>query len=317
MMRGLLKSRPPVTQLLLLISLALVSFFMLGLLGTFLLAYLTGTPVTQLADISKWNLKDPGTITFIRGMQVIQFVSLFLIPVLTCAWLFSTNTKTYLGLKRPRNYGYYVAGIGVMLLAIPMVNWLGELNRSVEFPGAIGDWMNAKEEEAARTIEALLSQRSIKDLLLNLVFIAVLAAVGEELLFRGVLQRLLTKMFRNPIIAVILTAFLFSAMHMQFYGFLPRFALGIVLGLMYWYSGSLWTAIIAHFVYDATLIILAYMNPELITSERAVELKYLALSGVISFGLVVMIVAWMKKKSTAVFPDAYAEDYIPVKDHPF
>lgn len=316
-MRGLLKSRRAFTQFILLVSIALVSFFVVGMIGTLILSAITGVPVTDLSDMSKLDFSKPGVLTFIRGMQVIQFISLFTIPVFICARLFSTDSRKYLGLKQPSNVGYYLAGIAVMLFAIPLVNWLGELNRNIQFPLPIEQWMKAREDEASHTIRALLSKHTIKDLLLNLVFIAVLAAVGEELLFRGIVQRLFIRIFASPVAGIILTAFLFSAMHMQFYGFLPRFMLGIVLGFVYWYSGSLWTVIIAHFVYDATLIILAYFNPEMITEETSVKLSNLGLAAAISFVVVCLIIGWMKSRSKTRYEAVYADDYVPVKDHPF
>ena len=177
--------------------------------------------------------------------------------------------------------------------------------------------MRVKEEEAARTIKALLSRHTIQDLLLNLIFIAGLAAVGEELLFRGMVQRLLIKLFKSPWAGIVVSALIFSAMHMQFYGFLPRFVLGVLLGAVYWYSGSLCVAMLAHFIYDAVLIIAAYYNPEMLEQESTVQFSNMALVGSISLALVVLLLLWMKKRSTATFASVYADDAIPVKNHPF
>ncbi|MEI2740618.1 MAG: type II CAAX endopeptidase family protein [Chitinophagaceae bacterium] len=278
---------------------------------------MTGISIDTMSDSSKWDVNDNGLLTTIRGMQVIQFVCLFLLPTFICARLFSTNTKQYLGLKQPSNIFYYLVGVTVLLLAIPMTNFLGELNRNVQFPSGIAQWLKEQEAEAAKTIRVLLSKHTIKDLLLNLVCIAGLAAVGEELLFRGIAQRLLIKMFKNHWIGIIVAAFLFSAMHLQFYGFLPRFVLGILLGVVYWYSGSLWTAMLAHFIYDAALIILAYNNPAMLMDENTVALSNLALMAAVSFVLVVLLVMWMKKQTRVTYSEVYADDEIPVKDHPF
>jgi membrane protease YdiL (CAAX protease family) len=105
---------------------------------------------------------------------------------------------------------------------------------------------------------------------------------------------------------------------MQFYGFLPRFILGILLGVIYWYSGSLWTAILAHFVYDGVLIIAAHQNPEMLNDEAmAAKATNLALIGLISATMVTAIVLWMKNKSTTTYNEVYADDAIPYKNHPF
>lgn len=316
-MRGLLKAKSAGSQFLILISIAMVSFFLLGLLGTIVLSAITGINVVELADISKMNFSKPGIISFIRGMQVVQFISLFLVPSLICAHLFSTDGKNYLGLKTPSNKFYFLVGVAIMLISIPLVNWLGELNKNFHFSTEVDSWMKRSEDEAAKTVQALLSKHTVKDLMLNIFFIAGLAAVGEELLFRGMVQRLLIKMFKTPWPGIIITAFLFSAMHMQFYGFLPRFLLGILLGAIYWYSGSLWTAILAHFVYDGLLIVLVYFNPAMLNDETSVKLNNLALVGSISFAGVILLLEWMRKKTTTSYAEVYADDDKPVKDHPF
>jgi uncharacterized protein len=295
-MRGFMKTKSALNQFLILISVVLVSFFVVGLIGTFILSAVTGIGISEMADLSKMDFTKASNVNLLRGMQGVQFVSLFLIPTIFCTWLFSTDTKKYLGLKPPSNTGFIVAGLGVMLIAIPFTGWLGELNRNIPFPDEMAGWMKEKEADAARTIQALLSRHTIQDLLLNI-------------LFRGMVQRLLIKMFKSPWAGILVSAALFSAMHMQFYGFFPRFALGILLGLIYWYSGSLWVAILAHFVYDAVLIILAYNNPQMIEAENSMPMSNLV--------LVFVLVSWMRKKSVTRFNLVYAGDESPVKNHPF
>ncbi len=317
-MRGLLKAKPAGIQLLILISIALVSlFFIGGIIGPLILSAITGVRLTEFLDTAKLDFNRPGIITYIRGLQVFQFIGLFMIPAFLCAWLFSTDSKKYLGLKRPSNTFYFLAAVAVMVLAIPLVTWLGELNKNIQFPAGIEKWMKESEEEAARTVQALLSRHTVKDLIINIVCIAGLAAVGEELLFRGIAQRLFIKIFKSPWGGIIIAAFLLSALHLQFYGFRPRFILGILLGAIYWYSGSLWTAIVAHFIYDAALITLVYFNPSMINEETPVKMNNIALMAAVSFTIVALIVGWMKKKSTVKYQEVYADDAIPVKDHPF
>ncbi|HRG80937.1 MAG TPA: CPBP family intramembrane metalloprotease, partial [Chitinophagaceae bacterium] len=221
------------------------------------------------------------------------------------------------GLKAPTHTGYILAGVGVMLIAIPFTGLLGELNRNIPFPKGMASWMHEQEVDAARTIQALLSRHTPGDLLLNLLCVAGFAAVGEELLFRGVVQRILIKLFKSPFVGILVSAALFSAMHMQFYGFFPRLALGILLGLIFWYSGSLWIAMLAHFVYDAVLIILAYNNPSMLAEENSLPIKNLILAGSISFLFVMMLLIWMRKKTVTTYASVYADDAVPVKNHPF
>lgn len=316
-MRGFMKTKSASNQFLVLICVVLVCFFILGTVGTIILSSVSGIGLKEMADPSKLDLTKPVYINMLRGMQAIQFVSLFVAPTFICTWLYSRENKKYLGLKAPSHPGYIIAGVGVMLIAIPFTGLLGELNRNIPFPKNMASWMHEQEVDAARTIQALLSRHTLADLLLNLLCIAGFAAVGEELLFRGMVQRLLIKMFKSPFVGILVSAALFSAMHMQFYGFFPRLALGILLGLIYWYSGSLWVAMLAHFIYDAVLIIMAYNNPSMLAEENSLPVNNLILAGSISFLVVVLLLIWMRKKSVTTFESVYAGDAVPVKNHPF
>ncbi len=131
------------------------------------------------------------------------------------------------------------------------------------FPNAlagIGEWMKAKEAQADKLTEVFLQVKSPAGLTLNLLVIALIPALGEELLFRGLLQRLLGEWTKNIHVAVILTAVIFSSLHLQFFGFLPRFLLGLMLGYMLEITQSLWVPVFAHFVNNATLVILFYLH---------------------------------------------------------
>ena len=171
--------------------------------------------------------------------------------------------------------------------------------------------MKASEEATAKQIGFMLKRNTVQDLFLNLVLIAVFAGVGEELFFRGVLQRLFIKIFKNPWAGILVTAFIFSAIHLQFYGFIPRFILGILLGLLYWYSGSLWPSIIAHFVYDAFAVVMIWFNPALAEQDSVtVSLGNQTLLAAISLILIIIIVILMKKRSTNSYEAVYARDNI-------
>lgn len=316
-MKGLLKMRPAWSHFLVFIGVAIVSMVVFGLMGTVILSKIAGKSLVEMSDMAKWDYSKDQTIFLLRGYQVVQFISLFVIPVFLCAWLFSTNTTKYLGLKAPSNKNFFIWSVLIMIVSIPLINLLGQLNQQVQFPAGLEKWIKKSEADAAKTVTALLSRHTIKDLLLNLVCIAGLAAVGEELLFRGMAQRLLIKMFNSPWAGIIVASVLFSALHVQFYGFLPRFALGVFLGMAYWYSGSLWVPMLGHFIYDGLLIVLSYNYPEMIGDEQPVKISSLAFAAAISAVLVVALGYKMKKDSTVTNEEVYAEDAVPVKDHPF
>src|SRR5690242_6023580 len=145
-MKGLLKNRSAGMQFLLLICIALVSLFFMGsLVGVIVMSGITGISSMNILDPAKLDFSKPGVITYMRGMQIFQFISLFLIPSFVCARLFSTDSKKYLGLKKPSANIYFIAGIVVMLLAISLTGFLGELNHNVRFPAGIEKWMQQQE----------------------------------------------------------------------------------------------------------------------------------------------------------------------------
>jgi uncharacterized protein len=219
----------------------------------------------------------------------------------------------YLGFKNPYHFSYLVLGAVVMLAAIPLVEYIGLLNKKMIIGSDATQWMKDLEDSANRQIKFMLKDRTVSEYIMNLIFIAVFAAVGEELFFRGVLQRLFIKLTKNPLIGIILSALLFSGFHLQFYGFFPRFFLGVILGLLYWYSGSLWTAIIAHFVYDAFLVTIIFNNPQLVENDNStlVAPGILAILALVSAAICGLIVWRMIKTSPASYAEVYRNDEPP------
>jgi len=244
-------------------------------------------------------------------MLVVQFLALFVIPVFLFARFCDPKPTQYLGLTSAKSL-YIILGVIALIVALPFVDWTGTINNAlIPETTTIGKWMKASEESTAKQIGFMLKRNTVQDLFLNLVLVAVFAGVGEELFFRGVLQRLFIKLFKSPWAGILVTAFIFSAIHLQFYGFIPRFILGILLGLLYWYSGSLWPAIIAHFVYDAFAVVMIWFNPALADQESVtVSLGNKSILAAISLALIIGIVIVMKKRSTNTYEAVYARDNI-------
>ena len=156
-----------------------------------------------------------------------------------------------------------VAGVLLMFLSLPVTNQLTAWNEGMSLGKNLTwleDWIKSLEETAKVTTEKMLNVNTIGGLLLNMVVVALIPAIGEELTFRGVLQQALTRKMKNPHVAIILSAAIFSFIHFQFYGFLPRMFLGILLGYMFYVTGSLWTSMLMHFLNNGTAVVLYYLN---------------------------------------------------------
>ena len=301
----------PLLQLIIFAGMAIGCFMIIGFVGTLVLAKATGMGLMEVSDPDKWDYSNPSLLTFLRGILVIQFFAFYIIPVFLFARFCDPRPTQYLGLTSAKPL-YIVLGITVLFIALPFVDWTGMINHQlIPETTAVGKWMKESEESLATQIGFMLKRNTVQDLLINLVVVAVFAGVGEELFFRGVIQRLFIKLFKSPWPGIIVTAFIFSAIHLQFYGFIPRFILGILLGLIYWYSGSLWPAIIAHFAYDAFAVVMIWFNPALADQESVtVSLGNKTLLAAISLALIIGIVILMKKRSTNSYEAVYARDNI-------
>ncbi len=312
-MQTYLKTRPAWIQLLMFIGMAFGIFFILSVFGMMILSSLTGIGMSELKNIENWDYNNPNMIYFMRGMLLMQFLGLFVIPSLLYSYFADPAPREYLGLKKPWLPVYWILGIMILVVAIPFVEYLGVLNQKINLDADTQKWMKGMEEDAAKQIQFMLRKHTISELVLNLIFIAVFAGVGEELFFRGILQRIFIRAFKSPWAGIIITAAIFSGFHFQFFGFFPRFALGILLGALYWYSGSLWTAILAHFIYDGLIIVLVYLNPEMIKNPETpmVNPAYLILVATISLAATLYILWQMKRNSATSYAEIYKDDQPP------
>ena len=201
------------------------------------------------------------------GMKIAQGLSsIFMFVVPPIVYYYITRRKNQMqslgfrSLKQP--WWLLIIGVALMFISMPVTNQLTRWNEAMQLGGVfekLEEYLKMLEETAAATTEKMLNVGTIGGLLLNLLIIALIPAVGEELTFRGVLQQGLTRKM-NPHAAIILSAAIFSFIHFQFYGFLPRMFLGILLGYMFYITGSLWTSIAMHFVNNGTAVVVYYLN---------------------------------------------------------
>lgn len=183
----------------------------------------------------------------------------------------------------------------------PVTGFTGDLNSGMKLPewlSSLEEWMRSKENYAESLMETVLTPDDPGSLLINIVMIALLPAVGEELIFRGVIQRILKNLFRSGHLSVWVTAILFSAIHFQFYGFLPRFILGLVFGYLFLWGGTLWLPVIAHFVNNGVLVLVVYFqNSEISYIQNDLKLSEQIAALTISFLIGGLILNYFRKKA--------------------
>ena len=230
------------------------------------LLLLLGTAVFfALMAIVIWKIifgANPTGINSMRWLQFAEAIGMFVVPPLVLAYLWSDKPFKYLCLDKKPDVVYVLFVILFMVLVIPFVNLLSEWNQQLKLPhalAAIEAQMKASEAEIALLTKKLLDVHSLKGLFGNVFLIAFIPALGEELFFRGALQQIFQNK-KNAIMAIWLTAFIFSAIHFQFYGFVPRFLLGAFFGYLLVWSGNLWLPVLAHFANNAIAIVFYYLK---------------------------------------------------------
>lgn len=240
-----------------------------------------------------------GNLGPIRIIQI--FSSLFLlIPPLWLAWSENQKISQFYGF-RPTRLSLLILVLSIMVVSMPLMEWSISVNQKMVLPGfmkSIQDWMKQAEDSAAELTKILLEINNISDFLITIFMIAVMPAIAEELMFRGGVQRSFTKIFNNPHVAIWLSAFIFSAIHFQFFGFLPRFLLGAAFGYLYYWSGSIWYSIAAHFINNAYAVCAAwYMQKNNIPLSEADQLHFNWYGYVISFVLTILLFQFFKKQT--------------------
>ena len=236
------------------------------------------------------------------GMKIAQGLSsifMFVVPPIVYYYVTRMKHQMYdLGFRKPANpWWLLLIGVVLMFISLPVTNQLTRWNEAMSFGGVfekLEEYLKMLEETAAATTEKMLNVDTIGGLLLNLLVIALIPAVGEELTFRGVLQQGLMRRVKSPHVAILLSAAIFSFIHFQFYGFLPRMFLGILLGYMFYITGSLWTSIAMHFVNNGTAVVLYYLNYKGIIDidpEHFGEMQYSWLT-TISFVVTAALIGW-------------------------
>lgn len=240
------------------------------------------------------------------GLKIGQGISsalMFIVPPIVYYFISRKERPMHdLGFRKISPVWLVFVGIALMFISLPVTNQLTTWNEGMKLGGMfsrIEEWMKTLEEAAQAATERMLNANTIGDLLLNLLVIALIPAVGEELTFRGVLQQSLTRHMKNPHAAILLSAVIFSFIHFQFYGFLPRMFLGILLGYMFYITGSLWASMLMHFLNNGTAVVLYYLNNKSILNIDvehfgAMSGWMVALSAVVT--LVLMAWSWKQKE---------------------
>lgn len=241
-------------------ALTLSSGFLFSLLSFLVINLISGIPFGQISTELD-NLNTEYNINLIKVLLFMNSFGLFVLPPLTFCYIFRLPIIDFFKLNEFRTTRLLPVLFLLFVLVLPILNFTVEWNKLLNLPDWLSDvetWMKTAEDSATEKTTALLRMNSYTDLFINLILVGLLPAVGEELAFRGVVQQTLIKHTTNPHWGIWGAAFIFSFIHFQFFGFLPRLLLGAFFGYLFFWSKSLWLPILGHFINNGSAVLISF-----------------------------------------------------------
>lgn len=248
---------------------------------------------------------DTGNINYVIAMSIAQNLVMFILPVLVLA-AFSKKVElkplshTMWMTKGPTLKSVLLVVL-VWIVALPAMNYIVEWNQNIEFPSwlqGVEQKLRNMEEEATSTTENLLNAKSVGMMIFMVFVVGVLTGLGEEIFFRAGLLGTMLHGKVNKHVAIWVVAIIFSAIHFQFFGFVPRLLLGAWLGYLLVWSGEVWTPIIAHSLNNGSIVLVTYLANQNYVSDNYLETAgtgdhWLALGSAVA--TVLLLVVFMRE----------------------
>lgn len=223
----------------------------------FLLCFVIGSVLTAvIMAVGK------GSVPSLRIATVVQDILIFVVPAIATAVMITRRPDWFLNVGKAPGAAMSLLVVCVMIVSVPAMNVVVEWNQNIHLPESLGvleKAMRDAEISAQTAIGQLIGGSSVMSCVLGVLIVGLLAGFSEELFFRGTLQRLLVTKPVNAHVAIWVTAIIFSAVHFQFFGFVPRMLLGALFGYIAWWTGNLWLPVIAHAVNNSMVVIVTWM----------------------------------------------------------
>jgi membrane protease YdiL (CAAX protease family) len=264
---SLVSERQPIVSIFFILLVVLIGFLFIG--------PLVGLGISSLfyeGDLLVELLKaNPDASIFLPLMVTQGFTSLIGLIIVPILYLKFIEHKPFLPFFRRESdvtkvfSMITVLGICFLIAISPITEW----NMTFQFPDFLqdfGSWARVQEDKMMEMTKLLTNFNSTPEFILGLVVIAVLPGIGEEFVFRGLIQNELYRSNRNIHIAIWTSAFLFSAIHMQFFGFVPRLLLGALFGYLYYWSKNLLIPMVAHFFHNGFTLTMLHLHNQGSTS---------------------------------------------------
>ena len=208
-------------------------------------------------DIQKIIL-EPEYASTAQFANALASIIAFGLPSIAVAFFTKGNLAQNMGFAPLKSIHQLVLVLLLALSGLVLSGALGSLTEKIPIPISFKNWADGLEAQYKKALVSMTQMRSIVDLMYALLAVAIVPAIVEELYFRGALQKTLKDWTGKPIVAIIVTALFFSAIHFSYYGFLSRMALGILLGLIYEFTKTIWLPILLHFINNGIAIVTLY-----------------------------------------------------------
>jgi membrane protease YdiL (CAAX protease family) len=302
-------SRVPGTvgSLLVLIGFVLIGMALGNILAVMILAIFLSADMGSVSDLLTQLITDPakvpnGWYALMILQGTVHFFSYLLPSLLYWYYIERLGFSKFNSGKAPSQRIWILAFL-LVLVFIPInskfIEWNGAMKLPEAFSG-VENWMRDKEDQLSVMTAFLTNYDRFSQLIIALFVVTLLPALGEEVLFRGVIQTKLIQQLSNPHVAIWISAAIFSAIHFQFYGFLPRMMLGALFGYLYFWTGNLWVAILAHFVNNGFVLVMMYLHNIHVVKMNIEENKSMPLLIVVSSLIFTLaILRFIKQESFA------------------
>lgn len=284
----------PVSQfalLLVFIGLGIVLFsFFTGLVAN----YVLHVPLAETEEA----IYKPENIQVSRLLQVFSSFMMWGVPAIAVAVISGKDPGIQLGCNDLLS-GKQTFFVVLMIVAgIMLSGALAELNHLIPLSEESAKFFQGLEEQYNKSVMSIANMKTTNDYIFSLMVLAIVPALFEELFFRGALQQIMVSWTKNAFIGIFITSFIFSAIHISFFGFLPRLFLGLMLGYIFYYSKNLWLSVIAHFLNNAFSVTVLYgLSRSGKLTPEAMEESYPLYYGLIGAAAIVLLFMAFKKES--------------------
>lgn len=232
----------------------------------------------------------------LKSFQLISSAFTFLLPALVIPRFYEVQTKALLRIKMPKDDFSFIWSALIYFFALPFMGLLAYWNMQMSLPGWLGgtgEAIKLQDEEIVELTNRFLSSDSGIEMFLNILVVGVLPAIGEEFFFRGFLQRVSQRWGLSTISAILIVALLFSLVHLQFSGFLPRFFLGLLLGYLFYLTKSIWIPVFLHLIHNVSIVALAAKS---LDPQKEISMNQQYIVPVVGLLIAALIVFYYSRK---------------------